>query len=436
MGVTSLFDVVIVGAGVAGLAAARELVASGVKVAILEARNRIGGRIQTLHIDSSLSVELGAEFIHGESPQLLEVIHAAGLRLDEVPQDHRFIRSGIVQDRHKEMNTVWQLLDKMHASPEHDFSFRQFLDQHNPDPETREWARAYVEGFNAADQNRIGVYALVRQQEAEEQINGEKSFRLPDGYDHVPGALFHSVESAVSLFTSSVVKRIDWSPGSVSLWLNTNNNANETVRGKKCLVTVPLSILQADHRSMAGIEFRPEITAIRNAASLLAMGSVIKIVLQFREPFWQSLPGLHDMSFLHSDDEWFPTWWTALPAQVPQLTGWVGGPRATKLMHCTPEFVVDRAIQSLATIFEFSAGHLFGLIERSYFHDWNSDPCSLGAYSYVPAGAWNAAQQIAGSLDRTLYFAGEAADFEGRWGTVHGAMASGQRAAKKILAEW
>ena len=79
---------------------------------------------------------------------------------------------------------------------------------------------------------------------------------------------------------------------------------------------------------------------------------------------------------------------------------------------------------------------LFELLENWYVHDWQTDVYSRGAYTYVPAGQWWAAEAIAEPIDGTLYFAGEATDYDGHWGTVHGAIASGKRAAQRMLKDW
>jgi monoamine oxidase len=170
------------------------------------------------------------------------------------------------------------------------------------------------------------------------------------------------------------------------------------------------------------------------------MGKVIRVILRFRRRFWdeispRSQPSktLAGMSFLFSDDEWFPTWWTAMPDKLPIITGWAPADSADRLSGNSRSFVIDRALRTLGTLLGRKPAELAALLENAYFHDWQSDPLSRGAYSYGAVGA-DGAQQVLGSpIDSTLFFAGEATDITGHNGTVNGAIASGHRAAQEIL---
>jgi monoamine oxidase len=85
-------------------------------------------------------------------------------------------------------------------------------------------------------------------------------------------------------------------------------------------------------------------------------------------------------------------------------------------------------------LFDIPPARLESLLAAYYCHDWEADPCSLGAYSYAPAGALDASGRIAEPVENTLFFAGEHPDVGGHWGTVHGALASGDSAARRLLA--
>lgn len=115
------------------------------------------------------------------------------------------------------------------------------------------------------------------------------------------------------------------------------------------------------------------------------------------------------------------------------MTGWAPFHSAERLSGQSREFVIERALKSLSTIFKMNAKELERVLEGAYFHDWQSDPFSRGAYSYGKVGAVEAEKILAEPLDDTLFFAGEAMDTTGNNGTVHGAIASGKRAAKQIL---
>lgn len=139
------------------------------------------------------------------------------------------------------------------------------------------------------------------------------------------------------------------------------------------------------------------------------------------------------MSFLFSHDEWFPTWWTALPAELPIITGWAPFRCAEKLSGRSRDYVVQRSLKTLSSLLHVKPHQLESLLDAAYFHDWQSDPFSRGAYSYGKVGSDGAQEALASPLQGTLFFAGEATDTSGHNGTVHGAIASGQRAAREIL---
>jgi monoamine oxidase len=162
----------------------------------------------------------------------------------------------------------------------------------------------------------------------------------------------------------------------------------------------------------------------------LDFGGVYRVTLRFEHAFWEDHPELAGAGFLFSDEPVFPTWWTTAPVESAVITGWSAGPKADPLCGKTRQEIINAAMTSLQKIVHAPAARL----QNAWFHDWQADPFSLGAYSNVPAGALNARRQFAEPVEDTLYFAGEATDLIGYGGTVHGAIASGKRAAGQILA--
>jgi monoamine oxidase len=157
------------------------------------------------------------------------------------------------------------------------------------------------------------------------------------------------------------------------------------------------------------------------------------VVLCFQEKFWERDAEMADLSFLFTDDPQFPTWWTSNALPYPILTGWAAGPNARKHTGRSKDEIVQSAVQSLARIMKIAETELRKQMTGLFTHDWQADPFSRGAYSYAAVGGMDAAKTLAAPVANTLYFAGEATNGEGYNGTVHGAIATGLRAAKELL---
>jgi len=422
-------DVIIVGAGAAGLTAARELAGSGLGVLVFEARGRIGGRIFTRHVPGvDWPIELGAEFVHGEPREVFTIIRSARLRAVPVGGeswcDHDGHGLGPCERIHPR---IGKLLDRMSAGGR-DRSFQDFLEREAADEpdDVKARATAYVEGFNAADARRISVRSLVESRAADRKIHSDRQYRIADGYDSLVSALVAGDRGfAVRLRTP--VSRVRWSRGHVDV----ETSRGTTYRARRAIVTLPLSVLQA-----GSVRFTPRLgkdAALRG----LAMGAVIRVTLVFRERFWERLTragrSLANLGFLLSSHPLFPTWWSTMPARAPILTGWAASRRAAKLAFRSKPLVVRSAVAALADLFDVERSFVAERVMSAHVHDWQADAYSRGAYSYAVVGAAGAPRDLAAPVDGTLFFAGEATDVTGHFGTVHGAIASGFRAARQIL---
>jgi monoamine oxidase len=435
-------DVLIIGAGAAGLAAARELSSANFNVIVLEARDRIGGRIHT-HLDSHLTapVELGAEFVHGKAPETLNIVQRAGFELIELPNTHWYFRNAVLSQSGEFWSRIETVNGEMEKYNGRDLSFEEFLDkysrQHKVD-DIRSMATLYVEGFHAAHADRISVLGLVKTNEAAAEIDDEKQFRPAGGYLRIAQWLHDEAVATGARFRfETVVNEVSWSVDAVTVTAKTG----EQFKARRLIVTLPLGVLQRNE-----VTFTPRLPAKEEAAAKLAVGQVVKVVLRFRDPFWEklSLPTddgkraeLKDFAFIHAPDEMPPTWWTQLPVRVPLLVGWAGGTRAEKLLSETQlrdrsDALRDQSVQALSHIFAVPVRFIEETLLDFYTHDWATDPFSLGAYSYIPVGGLKAQAALAEPVESTIYFAGEAANKKGHHGTVHGALASGLRAAALI----
>jgi monoamine oxidase len=156
---------------------------------------------------------------------------------------------------------------------------------------------------------------------------------------------------------------------------------------------------------------------------------VYRVTFRFRNAFWDEDEKLKGKGFLISQDKRFFAWWTMHPIVAPLLTGWMAGAKAEEFETGDQSKIAAEALASLGRILKRKIPHP----EAVYFHNWREDPFFRGAYSYVPVNALPAREVLARPVDGTLFFAGEAAELNGHGGTVHGAIASGVRAAGLIL---
>jgi monoamine oxidase len=426
-------DCAIIGAGAAGLAALAELDRAGVRAVCLEARDRIGGRAYTLRDPlSPIPIELGAEFVHGRPPQIWDLVRSGGLMAYRVMGSAVHVRNCKVQRDVAGWEIVDKVMDDMRraAKGKKDRSFSEFLKTSKHADHAKQLAASYVEGFNAARKELISIQSLAQDAEAADRIDGNRSFRLAQGY----GALMLRMVSGVRDVAATVrlnceSKRVEWDSRGVKIRFRSTLTGREaTLQAPQAIVAVPLGVLQC-----GSIAFDPEPARALEAARALKFGQVVRVVFRFHEPFWEEKDEFADTGFLLSDQPLFPTWWTCLPVRAPILTGWSAGPHADGLIGKSKTEIVALALADLSKITTFNTERLNRLLAAAYFHDWHDDPLARGAYSYVPVGALGARERLATAAGARLYFAGEATDIEGHSATVHGAIASGRRAARQIL---
>ena len=422
------YDVIVIGAGAAGLAAARALSGAGKRICLLEARDRVGGRISTLHVpDLPLPIELGAEFVHGESATTFGIIDAAALTAIELPDDHWWSSD----DAHERIANYWELMDGIRAkirSRSRDLSFADFLHaQRSLTARTRELARGFVEGYHAAHAERMSAFALRMADGEQDQASGNKQFRIADGQDALIAWLRSGLDpDRVDLRLGSVVTDVQWSDRKVVVSYRSRETA-ERVRASALVITIPIGVWKAPIDQEGAIRFDPPLREKENALAHLETGHVVKIAFRFRERFWDGM-----MNFVHSEDRFMPTWWIEAPVRSPILTGWAGGHAADALLAGGTETMIDRCLDAMSRAWHIPRKRLDARLAGTFQHDWQRDPFSRGAYSYAAVGGSRAHDALAKPIRGTLFFAGEATSSD-ETGTVAGAIESGKRASRELL---
>lgn len=419
---TDSTDVLIIGGGIAGLSAARTLTEASLRVTVLEARDRLGGRIFTQHV-GKYPVEFGAEFVHGQPEEILGLAAEGGVPIVAVEGTFLHKEKGSWTSAGELMEEVNHLFSKMPAEGL-DQSFLHYLDHASASEEVRQQALRYVEGFHAADPALISVQSLVRDSKAEEAVHSDHQYRMEHGYEPLVQAVVDRIDrQRCEILLNTVVTEIQWRPKQVTV-----RTAAKEFTAPRAIITLPLGVLKAH-----SVVFSPTLPEKENAISFLEMGPVIRVSLCFASRFWEQQPQFANFSFLLTDDPKFPTWWSNSPLPGPVLTGWAASRYGTAQSGKNKNEVVQTAIQSLSRIIGISEQEIRSQLIDAFTHDWQNDPFSRGAYSYAAVGGIDAARALAEPIANTLYFAGEATNSDGYNGTVHGAIATGLRAAKEVL---
>lgn len=403
---------------------------------MLEARSRVGGRIWTLaEPPLGLALELGAEFVHGRPAATLERIERAGGAIVDSARAHWILRAGLLRTSDEDFDELKRGLKRIRR-PRRDLPFAQFL-QTRAVETLSERARALaillVEGFDAADSSRASTHATLEEWSGQGGADAP-TFRPAGGYGALVESLRLELEAKnASLRLDSQASDVRWERGRVVI-AGAAAGASFELAADRAVIALPLGVLELSPHAAQAVRFTPALHGKAQSFAGLAAGPVIKILLRFREPFWERVDGgrYENAAFFHAPECAFPTFWTMLPVRCSWLVGWCAGPHAARLTGAQELRIVRAALTSLRRIF---GGRRLPPLDEVRLHDWQADPHARGAYSYVTVGgAATARARLAAPVEETLFFAGEAADTEGESGTVAGALQSGRRAARELLA--
>ena len=418
------FDVIIIGAGACGLMAARELSKKKKKVLIIEARERAGGRIWTLPSkEFGEPVDAGAEFIHGHAKATKSLLKEAKLSFEPVRGDRWILIDDELRNDIRSpppppsFNTRLKGLKK-------DMPIASFLAKYFSGAENEQFRIAtlrMVQSYEAAEPSKMSIFAL-----REDWLSSSawRQARVKGGYGPMIDFLLKQCKNqGVQTLLGTRAISLDASGEGVSIACSDG----KTYFASCAIVTLPLPLIKS-------INYNPPIPSHLTAASNIGYGTASKVLLKFKKKWWAAARGkdLSKMSFVISTEP-VGVWWTQYPSQSLVLTGWLGGPFASKQDSLSEQELISLGIKSLAAIFQVDEAMLRKNLTASKAVQWSRDPFSKGAYSYSSVGAKTARLELAKPFKNKVFFAGEAIGKDPS--LVEGALSSGLETAKKILSK-
>ena len=407
-------DVIVIGAGAAGLSAAKALAGLGRSAIVIEGLHRIGGRAYSEEIAAGAWFDLGCSYLHnGDTNPFAEIADALKLRIGREfgeifrPEESRVYRDGapLTGDERREFFAFWEACDQLvyrRREPADDLAVAELIDLQHP-----------------LAQNYANLMAAMLAQDADlisaadaAAFEPGPDYPVRDGY----GNLVATWAGDVAVQLNCPAERIDWSGADVAV-----TTPRGVLRAPSVLCTVSTGILAADR-----IEFRPALPPWkREAVEGLPMGTLNKVGLHFdADVFGPDGRGFYYLS----RDEPGAIGFEASVMGDDVAVVFTGGRLAVWLEKQGPQAGHDYALDQVAGVF---GNDLRRRVTRSIVTAWSTEPSTLGAYSCALPGQAHQREALARPLDDRVFFAGEATRFEDH-ATCHGAYWSGIRAAEEI----
>ena len=420
--------VIVIGAGASGIYAAHLLLKQGVDVTILEASNRIGGRMMGNTTFADFPIELGAEEIHGKRSVLFDLASfVATENLVEHSGKDFFWMNNLLRDEQNllsqaeyasEVETMFQMIDSLGSYPEENKLLSQYLVDFPLNSILHPIVNALVANEYGSSNNRIGMHAL---KEAEEGYSsGDDSFGL-NGITY--WQLFERafVDAIGKVVLNEAVQTIDYSGKSIRV----NSNQGVEYFADRVLITIPLPMLKNN-----SIEFQPMLpTEKLLAIQSIEMGTGIKIILKFTSPFWDP----STLSIIGASV--VPEYWVTNANKTSNgfyLTAFIMGESADYIATLAENDAIQELLSELSTLYPNS--NVQSLYSGEFLYkNWANEPYIGGAYSFPSINSAGQREKLAAAVSKKLFFAGEATNYNGHLATVHGAMESGYRAVLEIL---
>lgn len=430
-------DAIVIGAGIAGLAAAYALTQAGWRVRVLEARPRVGGRIWTVRSEADSPVELGAEFVHGMSAEIWDFIDKASLTVSDV-QSLNAHRQAKAVDASASWDDMFTLLPKL---GEHSSEDESVADAAEPlresNPHAVDALLLYIENYHASDATKISTQAILKAEAESDGGDGSVNHRLVGGYQQLSDWLAREL-GAEHIALNSIVTRVSWDSDGVTVECS-EDGTTRRYEAHSAVVTLPLGVLQASPGEAGFVEFQPPLPKRDRALEKLEMGAAIHVALEFeRSLLDEAIFAARSAAEPAIDRIWtselIRVWWLSQSEPTIVWVGWLGGPNADHLSKLDDAALINKALDMFARGIHTDKRNIERHFKKGYYHNWRSDPFARGAYSYIKAGGLDAQQELEKPVANTLFFAGEMIPGRGQTGTVSGAIRSGLNAAAKLIA--
>jgi len=416
-------DVIVIGAGMAGITAAREIVRAGFSVVVLEARDRIGGRIWTLRDFCDGPVEAGAEFVHGREAATLPEIRKAGLHLRVSPPFRRtaFNLGGA---------TRWLPLSVLHPGAwacagmrqgiartgPPDLSAREYMDKRGYRGRARMLTEMTFLQHLPGSADEVGVLGFI--DDGVLDLQSRLNHRIVEGYDSLP----HALAKDLDIRLESPVETVFWDAKAVRVRLC---NGQE-IEARAAISTLPVGVLRS-----GAVRFVPPLPESKQwALTKIEMGPVLKLLLRFQERIWPSWTELIACGSGPVNLYW--SVFRGVEGRPPVLSAYCIGPRAAELSRVSEEEVSEIIIADLQRLFPKADPR--GALISCKCIDWTRDPFARGGYSFLRPGGRGARERLRATDTGMLFWAGAGTESQPISEIVEAAYLSGLRAAAEVRA--
>jgi len=434
-------DVVVIGAGVAGLACAQRLQAADVDFVVVEAADRVGGRIQTnFTLGGGRPFEIGALMVHGKRVITHEWLRESGMHARPLPTTKRarFWRNGRLERLPLPGNLLhrtigfrafyqgaFSLPKKLVGYDGQDVSLAEWLGRQDALPGAKLLVELLYAHASAADTDSLGVRGPAEESALAAEEFGYRNFQVVEGYDTLLARRAEPLAGRIRLGTRvTAIER--WAQG-VRIDVVGPEGQEDEVRARRAVVTLPLGVLKSET-----VTFDPPLPEAKRAAiRAIAFGDAMIILLRLRDS--DLARRLGDFGLLWGEGPTsFHRPYVATRDPPDILDGFLVGREARRRAALSDAEVRDLTLEELRAIVPPSV-HV-GTVDAFACSRWPVHPFTRGGYSFLPPGGTvQHRKDLAAPVDGVLFFAGEATHTHGEPATVHGAIETGYRAATEVL---